>query len=342
MSGTLDGDVLERVGVLRAARFITRRTPRVIMYHRFAAQHSRWRMGVDRFERQLIYLQKHYKLMTISDVARRIRADSLPENSAAITVDDCYEDFYLHAWPVLKKYGVPVTLYAVSGFIARRMWLWPDLIRYVTLKTQRPQVEFALRGRVFNLDMRTEDERAASWGKLADEALTLGNDERIQFISELGAVFNVRVPDLPVDDFRAMTWEQLRDVDRAGSEVGAHSISHPRLTSLALNAAIQEINGSKAEIEKHLGRRVTAFCYPNGGRADFNDAIKLAVKDCGYENATTTVMPKVGRVDLYAIGRIGAEGNLRRFRRSLTGVTQLTSLMADTLRRPFAQENPHR
>src|SRR5438067_4550273 len=70
---------------------------------------------------------------------------------------------------------------------------------------------------------------------------------------------------------RLLDEEQLRRL--AASErisVGAHCITHPVLSQLSSQRQEQEIFGSRAELERILGKRVAAFAYPFGGKADFN------------------------------------------------------------------------
>jgi peptidoglycan/xylan/chitin deacetylase (PgdA/CDA1 family) len=82
-----------------------------------------------------------------------------------------------------------------------------------------------------------------------------------------------------------MTWEQLAVLRDAGMEIGAHSISHPDLTTLDAFGLARQLNEPKAEIEARLGVRVVSFCYPAGR---YNGAVIEAVRAAGYENATTT------------------------------------------------------
>lgn len=62
-------------------------------------------------------------------------------------------------------------------------------------------------------------------------------------------------------------------------EVGAHTITHPRLTKVELSQARQEIVESKQWLEQVTGKTIEAFCYPCGAR---NQDIRDAVRDAGY------------------------------------------------------------
>jgi len=56
----------------------------------------------------------------------------------------------------------------------------------------------------------------------------------------------------------------LRDAAAAGIEIGAHSVSHPRLSRLTPGQAEREIVASQAQLEDAIGRPVRSFAYPFG------------------------------------------------------------------------------
>lgn len=82
-----------------------------------------------------------------------------------------------------------------------------------------------------------------------------------------------------------MSWEQLAALRDAGMEIGAHSASHPDLTTLDAVELQRQVAQPKAEIEARLGVRVASFCYPAGR---YSGAVLEAVRAAGYESATTT------------------------------------------------------
>lgn len=57
--------------------------------------------------------------------------------------------------------------------------------------------------------------------------------------------------------------EAIRDI-AARHEIGAHTLTHPDLTTLSMADARNEMQGSKHWLEDVIGREVTAFCYPRG------------------------------------------------------------------------------
>ncbi len=82
-----------------------------------------------------------------------------------------------------------------------------------------------------------------------------------------------------------MSLAQLCRWNDAGMEVGAHTSTHPRLTSCTDVELYREVYGCKADLEDRLGRAVTQFCYPYG---DVDERVVNATRNAGYAAATST------------------------------------------------------
>lgn len=50
----------------------------------------------------------------------------------AITFDDVYENFYINAYPILKKYNVPFTLFVSTGLLDKEGYLTKDEMRILS------------------------------------------------------------------------------------------------------------------------------------------------------------------------------------------------------------------
>lgn len=81
-----------------------------------------------------------------------------------------------------------------------------------------------------------------------------------------------------------MNDEQVRAWHAAEMEVGAHSRTHPRLTGCTDAELVDEIAGSKADLEALIGQPVTQFCYPYG---DLDERVVAATRQAGFDAATT-------------------------------------------------------
>jgi peptidoglycan/xylan/chitin deacetylase (PgdA/CDA1 family) len=83
---------------------------------------------------------------------------------------------------------------------------------------------------------------------------------------------------------KLMNDEEIRAWLGAGQEIGAHTMSHPRLTSLPPATARAEIFESKKALEDRFGLPIRHFCYPYG---DCNEQVRDWVGEAGYEAAVT-------------------------------------------------------
>ncbi|HMQ32212.1 MAG TPA: polysaccharide deacetylase family protein [Chloroflexaceae bacterium] len=83
-----------------------------------------------------------------------------------------------------------------------------------------------------------------------------------------------------------MGWDEIRALRDAGMEIGAHSVTHPDLTSLGLEDLRAQVAHSGATIAAELGAPVLSFCYPAGR---FNDTVVAVAGESGYTSATTTI-----------------------------------------------------
>jgi peptidoglycan/xylan/chitin deacetylase (PgdA/CDA1 family) len=82
-----------------------------------------------------------------------------------------------------------------------------------------------------------------------------------------------------------MTSAQIREADRSGIEIGAHTVNHADLVRTSIIGVRSEVGDSKRFLEALLGHPVVSFCYPSG---QFNAAVASAVAAAGFHSATTT------------------------------------------------------
>lgn len=83
-----------------------------------------------------------------------------------------------------------------------------------------------------------------------------------------------------------MTWADIRLLADRGFEIGAHSVTHPRLTQSLPGRRHQEVQGAKSCLEDRLGRPIVSFSYPYGA---YNEVVQQIVKEAGYQLACTSI-----------------------------------------------------
>ena len=97
--------------------------PPILAYHRVGA-HQRDHVPTvssEAFELQLSFLaRRRYRVVGLEDVVDGlIRGARLPRRMAAITFDDGYAETSTIAWPLLKRFGFPATVFVSTDEVGR-------------------------------------------------------------------------------------------------------------------------------------------------------------------------------------------------------------------------------
>ena len=320
-------------GLSPLARLATRRSARILMYHRFAAAPAPRFVSAPVFERQVSYIARYFKACRLSDLAGHLDEDRLPSDLVVLTVDDGYDDFREIAYPILQRYRVPVTIFVTTRFADQTCWLWFDAIRYVLGFARDGVYQLDVCGRPQRVTISDPASRELAWNQLADLCVPLSPSQRTDGVWAIMKAFRVPLPVAPTSDYRAMTWAGLRALDAALVEIGSHTCTHPVLSHCSAHEQRYEIVDSKAVLEEQLQRRIESFCYPNGQPSDYDDGVARVVREAGYTSAVvahgTYVVP---RADRFRLERVCAPEDPVLFRNVVDGYPHMMRLTTDTLR----------
>jgi peptidoglycan/xylan/chitin deacetylase (PgdA/CDA1 family) len=104
---------------------------------------------------------------------------------------------------------------------------------------------------------------------------------------------------------RIATIEQLRQLPGDWINIGAHTMTHPRLSTLNVVDARFEISRSRSDLEAILGYKIEDFSFPYG---DFSEVMIGLCREAGYRRVFTTE-PKVafGLTEEFVVGRVCVE-----------------------------------
>jgi peptidoglycan/xylan/chitin deacetylase (PgdA/CDA1 family) len=226
------------------------------------------------------------------------RTSGIEPRSVAVTFDDAYEDVLTHALPVLETFGIPATVFAVSGILGSSFW-W-DRMTCIPI----PLIIEYLQGSGYARAARGGTKPRSALTGLHGHLLPLAPDARDQILDRLLAGIS-RKPELP----RTLTPEELRHLAASEMvEIGAHTQTHPNLA--ALEGAHQEVEVRKSQrvLAEILGAPVTSFSYPFGTFAHFDRATARVVERNGFERACTAEPGVVTRgTDPFSLPRLWVE-----------------------------------
>ena len=170
-----------------------------------------------------------------------------------ISFDDGFNDIYTYAYPILKKYQIPFTIYLSTDMPEGKadIW-WLQLEKYCSL-----DAAVDLFKRIYSAS-----------GSMASTMHALTNSK----------------PDYELCKQYALSWKQLSQMVNEGlCSIGSHTMSHVDLTRESEEMVSAELIGSKELIEKHLCIQSKHMSYPH---SKWNDEIQEMVRRAGYDSAT--------------------------------------------------------
>ena len=314
--------VANRSGLLNSYAFLRRKLTKsqvaILLYHRVCPQNDNWSLkplSPWSFERQMEYFYRNYEILPLDRLVQCIRqVKTLPEKAVVITFDDGYKDNYLYAYPILKKYHIPATIFLTTGHIGSSKLFWFDEVSYVIQLTPLNQLEF---DKLDSYPLQTDIDKSRASHIIINRLKNLPEERKRGLIDQLVSTCQVGIP-ANLGKELLLSWGEVREMHADGVAFGAHSVNHAVLTNLPLEEAKREIIQSKKDIEEKLGQPVTAFSYPNG---NFNPEIVKFMKD-GFTCAVTADIPKLitSKDNPYELNRLGTTEDFNKFKVVFSGL----------------------
>jgi peptidoglycan/xylan/chitin deacetylase (PgdA/CDA1 family) len=295
-------------GVAALGRKFFPKNGALIFYgHRVAADDEGYLEGLrpEWLDEQLAYLTRHYEIITLSQLLECYELGRpVPARSAVLTFDDGFRDNLTHGWPVLKRFGVTATIFVVTGCAESGELPWPQRLGFLFQHTQRPSlaVSWDLPDRtVIELPLVTPAQRRAAHLMLKTHLQSQPRERREIWLKRLARDLDV---DAPRD--RMLSWTDLRELQAAGWEIGAHTFSHPWLAQIPLTEAREEMQRSLDDLRRHLGVKRPSFCFPAGSHTS---ALMALARDLGFRSAFQPNPPhrvnNLANAHPFALGRMG-------------------------------------
>jgi len=217
--------------------------------------------------------------MTVAEGLARLDSRE-PGQSVAFTFDDGYADNVTRALPILQRHGARATFYLTAGLMETRTAPWWDELAFVLLHAANPTAQVTLGERQLALDLRSDEGRRAALAATLP-LLRVAPGEMRERLGRLRHALAVAAP-APCE---LAEWPLARRWVEAGMEVGAHTLTHPFLTTLAPAEQLREIRASMDLIDERLGVRPTGLAYPVG---DHDAQTLRAAEEAGLAYAVTT------------------------------------------------------
>jgi peptidoglycan/xylan/chitin deacetylase (PgdA/CDA1 family) len=259
----------------------------ILMYHRVSTtRHDPWGLVVSpgNFAEQVELILRTRHVMPLRAFFREFRSGTLPRGAVAITFDDGYADNFHVAAPVLKRFDAPATLFITTGYLGRSEFWWDELDRLLLLSSSLPsELDLAINwqqsffrqpwvkslsssrrlGRQNELRSRHKLLRHI-WQQMRAGSAEAREDILRQLRRHLSRSDEAEAP----FEHRPMTKDEVARLSQDELiDIGAHTLTHPKLSTQPPLAQHLEISRSKELCEELIGREVVSFSYPFGDRS---------------------------------------------------------------------------
>jgi peptidoglycan/xylan/chitin deacetylase (PgdA/CDA1 family) len=286
----------------------------ILCYHRIGTGGIPYysELSAAAFDAQMAFLRKHYRVVSLEKLLGEMNDPSSKGQAVAVTFDDGYRGLFTEALPILKEHQIPAMVYLLAGAIESGEPAWYDRI-FLALQ-QVPGASFEIElDTLHRFDLPTHQSRVNAAASIVAELRKMPDARR----RECCAALDKRVP-LPSDALanRMLSWDQVRQMQKAGISFGAHTMTHPVVSRLQPLDAQRELTESKRLIEERLQTEIPDFAFPFGHAADCGPGAAELVARCGFRSgATTTRGANRSGGDRLSLLRaqIGEEGSLALF-----------------------------
>jgi peptidoglycan/xylan/chitin deacetylase (PgdA/CDA1 family) len=258
---------------------------RVLTYHRVdrpgleTGRYPRLMVSPEVFEAQMRFVAARFQVLSMPELLAATRnRDILPPRSLLLTFDDAYADFASHAWPVLRRHGLPATLFVPTAFPGdpTRVFWW-DRLYHALLTSSRGN---AVESPIGRLPLGTCAMREAAFTRLREHVKRRPHAEAVAWVEMFSSELGVSPP--PPD---VLGWDDLRRLAAEGVTLGCHTRTHALANRISADELRDEAVGSRHDLEREIGSALPIFAYPSGA---FDEQAVARLAGEGFELAFTT------------------------------------------------------
>lgn len=259
--------------------------------------------SVAEFEKTLFWFKSRYNLISYDQLREYVKGNLTLKNACMLSVDDGWRSTYEVIFPVMKKYGVPFTVFVSPEVCEKETNFWYFIYTYLNQEEIKDVIirrrHFSSEVRLFSADMILKE---------------LPIDEVYDILAEVQQMH----PEIEIHRGFVNTKELLEMKMSGLVEIGAHSLSHPILANESKDRSECEIKKSVSDLSSLIDKDVRTFAYPNGLEGlDYSQREMILLEQAGVElafsvdpdaitlNSNPLSLPRWGSMGRLKFGRIG-------------------------------------
>ena len=260
-------------------------------------------LDLDLFTEQILYLRKHYHMITMEEVIHSIDNQvKIPRKSVLLTFDDAYSDHYMNVFPILDKYQLQGSFFPPSKAVTEHTVLDVNKIHFILASAQyKSDIVSDIKNllKVYKKEYQLQDfdyyhkKLACDEGYDTAEVIFIKRWLQVELREEL----RIKITDTLFEKYVGMSEpsfskelymneEQLMHMLRSGQHIGNHGYNHYWWNSLTKEELKEELDLSLAFLDKiGVDMKNWTACYPYGS---YDDQSIEMLQERGCKLAVTT------------------------------------------------------
>lgn len=225
-------------------------------------------------------------VLSLAEGVRRLYAGDLPERSIVLTFDDGTYDFYLNAYPLLKEFNFPATLYLTTFYSQYHRPVFDVACSYLLWKGRERTIDLtSLIGRDASFDLLSEQARTAAFEQIRQfsRKQKLSAPEKDELLGMIAKKLSVDYDELVARRvLQLVNPVEVKTLAADGIDVQLHT--HRHRTPADRELFLKEIEDNRKSITEMTGTVSSHFCYPSGV---WDPTFLPWLSEAGIESATT-------------------------------------------------------
>jgi peptidoglycan/xylan/chitin deacetylase (PgdA/CDA1 family) len=263
----------------------------VFMLHRLDAPEHRVRGHTIEFVREALLALRRSgaQFVSLRYLVECWRAGRSPgHNCVAFTIDDGFSDQAELVRDAFLPLRCPVTVFLISGFLDHVLWPWDDQLAFAFREAPDGPVTLKVHDETVVCEISDQVSRQRALTMVRDRCKTGSSSDLYQLVSSIAASLGTAIPSGAPPEYRPMSWDDARELERHGVDFGPHSVTHRIFAGLTDHEAHQELANSLARLVQELTRPVSIFAWPTGRCADYSARDIALARDVGLTACVAT------------------------------------------------------